>query len=198
MEKKDIFFLSLIFVLLSILMWQFLAKSALGNRLSGTSLQLTQAQKYNDQLLLLSGIGPLKSTHIHADVKVYVNGRAIDFSQKKYQLTTSYMHFEEGIGDAVHIHATDLTGSHLLKSVFMDFRNNCLVVENNSYCNDSKNKLRFFVNGKEIPEFGSYAMEDLDKILISYGSYSAAEVQAQLDSVTSLASKYSSKSTDKN
>ena len=38
------------------------------------------AGKYNAQLGMLSGIGPLRSAHLHADVKVYMNGKSIDFS----------------------------------------------------------------------------------------------------------------------
>ena len=194
MKRKDILFSVFIFILLVVLLWQVLSKSILIGQLKQDSAQISQLQKYNDQLSLLSGIGPLKSAHIHADVKIYINGKSIDFSQKKYQITTSYIHFEDGVGDVVHMHATGMTISHLLKSVGMDFKNGCLIAESTNYCSDGKNTLKFYVNGKENDEFGDYVMKDLDRILISYGSESGAEIQEQLDLVTGLAKKYSTKS----
>ena len=191
MKKKDIFFSALIIVLLLLFFWQLLSKGVLTNQLKQASAQINQLQKYNGQLSLLSGIGPLKSTHIHADVKVYINGQSIDFSQKKYQITTSYIHFEDGLGDVVHMHATGLAMNHLFKSLNGDFNNECLLFEGQNYCNDGNKKLKFFVNGKPNNEFGYYVMKDLDKILVSYGSDNETEIQKQLSSVTNLAQKYS-------
>ena len=191
MKKKDIFFSVLIGVLLILFFWQLLSKGVLLNQLSQLSAQINQLQKYNGQLSFLSGIGPLKSTHIHADVKVYINGQPIDFSQKKYQITTSYIHFEDGLGDVIHVHATGMTTLHLLKSVGMDLRNHCLIFEDNNYCSDAKKEIKFFVNGKESNDLLNDVMKDLDKILVSYGSENNAEVQKQMDSVTNLAQKYS-------
>jgi len=186
MSKKNLALYVIILVLLMLFLWQWLSKGNLVN-------QLNNLAKENSQLHLLSGIGTLKSTHIHADVKVYVNGKAIDFSQRKYQLTTSFIHFEEGIGDVVHIHATGLTVGYLFKSLGMDLSNNCLALEGENYCNDDITKLKFYVNGKPNNEFSNYIIQDLDKVLVSYGSESQAEIQKQIDSVTNLAAGYSAK-----
>ncbi len=184
MSKKNLVLYAVILVLFILFLWQWLSKGNLVN-------QLNNLANENSQLHLLSGIGSLKSTHIHADVKVYINGKAIDFSQRKYQLTTSFIHFEEGIGDVVHIHATGLTVGHLLKSLGMDINNNCILYEGENYCNENNKKLRFYVNGQPNNEFSNYIMQDLDKVLVYYGSENQAEIQKQIDSVTNLAAKYS-------
>ncbi|MBI2652660.1 hypothetical protein HYX00_04305 [Candidatus Woesearchaeota archaeon] len=184
MTRKNIVFYVLILILAMLFLWQWLSKDALIN-------QLNILQKHNTQLQLLSGIGPLGSTHLHADVKVYINGQAIDFSQRKYQLTTSFIHFEGGISDAIHIHATGLTVGHLLKSVEIDFSNNCIVVESQSYCNENEKKLKFYVNGQLNNEFDNRVIKDLDKYLISYGNENESEIQKQVGSVTNLAARYS-------
>jgi hypothetical protein len=82
MVKKDIIFYILIMVLVALLLWQWISKGALINQLN----QLNELEKDNKDLNLLSGLGPLKSAHLHADVKVYINGQAIDFSQKNTSL----------------------------------------------------------------------------------------------------------------
>lgn len=184
MSKKDLVLYSVILVLVILFLWQWLSKGALAT-------QLGKSDKYNSQLYLLSGIGPLGSTHLHADVKVYINGNVIDFSQRKYQLATSYIHFEEGIGDVIHTHATGLTIGHMLNSVGIKYQNGCIVVEGQSYCNENGKKLKFYANGNLNSEFYSYAIKDLDKYLISYGDEYEAEIQKQLSSITNLAPKYS-------
>lgn len=187
MAKKSAILYGIIALLLILFLWQWTTNSSLWNQLNNLNNQANLLQNYNGQLSKLSGIGPLSSTHIHADIKVYINGQSIDFSQKKYQLTTSYIHFEDGIGDVVHIHATGLTMGHLFKSLNGDFNNNCLNFEGKSYCNDNNKKLKFYVNGRPNDEFGYYFIKDLDKILVSYGSESSAELQTQLNSITNLA-----------
>lgn len=139
----------------------------------------------------MTGIGSLGSEHLHADVKVYINGRTIDFSQKKYQLASSFIHFEEGIGDVIHTHATGLAVGHMFKSLDIDFNNNCIVVEKQSYCNDNDKKLKFYANGQLSNEFDNRIIRNLDKYLISYGSENESEIQKQLSSITNLAPRYS-------
>ena len=189
MRKKDSVFYALILILAALLMGQWLSKAAL-------SSQLNNIVKENNQLHLLSGIGPLASTHIHADVKVYINGQSIDFSQRKYQLTTSFIHFEEGLGDVVHIHATGMTIGQLFKSLKGDINNNCVVLESQSHCSENEKKLKFYVNGQPNNEFSNYVIRDLDKILVSYGNENDPEIQKQLSSITNLAPRYSSQNTE--
>ena len=184
MKKKDLVFYVLVLILIALVMWQWLSKAAL-------SSQLNNLAKENNQLHLLSGIGPLASTHIHADVKVYINGQSIDFSQKKYQLATSFIHFEDGLGDVVHVHATGMTIGQLFKSLKGAISNNCVVLENQNYCSENEKKLKFYVNGKPNSEFSNYVIHDLDKILVSYGNENDADIQNQLNSITNLAAKYS-------
>lgn len=188
MNKKNLFLYAAILILLVLFLWQWISKAALANQLT----QVNQVQNYNNQLQFLSGIGPLKSAHLHADVKVYINGKAIDFSQKKYQLTSSFIHFEEGIGDVIHTHATGLTIGHMLKSLGIGFNNNCMFFEGQNYCNENSKSLKFYVNNKPNNEFDNYIIKDLDKYLISYGSEDDSEIQRQLNSITNLAPKYSS------
>ena len=148
-------------------------------------------QKYDNQLFLLLGIGPLKSVHHHADVKIYINGQAVDFSQHKYQLATSFIHFEDGMGNVIHTHAAGLTMGHLFKSLRGDASINCITLDAQAYCNENNKKLKFYVNRNPNNEFATYAIKDLDKILISYGTENDSEIQKQLDSITNLAAKYS-------
>src|SRR3989344_6988751 len=180
MAKKSAILYGIITILLVLFLWQWFSNRSSVSQINN---QANLLQNYNNQLSKLSGIGPLKSTHIHADVKVYINGQSIDFSQKKYQLATSYIHFEDGLGDVAHIHATGLNIGHFFKSLNGDFNNNCLTLESQTNCNDGNKKLKFYVNGKQNNEFSSYIIQDLDKLLVSYGAENDLEIQKQLKSV---------------
>lgn len=184
MTRKNIIFYSVIFVLVLLVLWQWISKG---------SLVMQSAEMHKDvmDLRLLSGVGELRSVHLHADVKVYTDGKAIDFSQKKYQLAARFIHFEDGIGDVIHIHATGLTLSHLFKSLGGELSSNCLVLEGKSNCNDGDKKLKLYVNGQPSTEFDNRVIKDLDKYLISYGSENESEIQKQISSVTNLAPQYS-------
>lgn len=188
MRKSSIVLSLIVLILFILLVWQWSSKNYYAS-------QIRVVDKYNTQLSMLSGIGALKSTHLHADIKVYINGKPVDFSQKKYQLTTSFIHFEEGIGDVIHTHATGLTIGHLLNSVGMGLSNNekCIRIEGNNYCNEGNKTLKFYVNGQLSKEIWSYVIKDLDKYLISYGDESEGAIKKQIDSVTSLAQKYRGK-----
>ena len=135
--------------------------------------------------------GKIGWTHIHADVKVYINGQSVDFSQHKYQLASSFIHFEEGIGDVVHVHATGMTLGQLFKSLKGDLSNECVVLDSQSNCNENGKKLKVYINGKPNNEFDNYVFHDLDKIFVSYGSENKSEIQKQMDSITNLAPRYS-------
>lgn len=184
MAKRDLIFYSVILILIILFLWQWLSKGSLIR-------QSVEMQNDLRDLHLLSGIGPLRSAHLHADVKVYINGKAIDFSQRKYQLAARFMHFEDGIGDIIHTHATGLTLGHLFKSLGMDFNSNCLILEGQAYCNSDGKILKFYVNGQPAIEFDNKVIKDLDKYLISYGNENEEEMQKQLSSVTNLAPRYS-------
>lgn len=147
-------------------------------------------------------IGILGSQHIHADWKAYIDGKALDFSDKSHMErmrndipVSSFMHVDSGApapektGDVLHMHATGVPLWIFFKSIGMDFNKDCITLENKEkFCSDSNKKLKFFVNGKESNEFENYIFNDLDKILISYGDESEEEIKNQLALITYFAS----------
>ncbi|MBI4090088.1 MAG: thioredoxin domain-containing protein, partial [Candidatus Kerfeldbacteria bacterium] len=82
---------------------------------------------------------PVQSTaveevHLHADLRVFVDGAAIDFSQDTYQSTTDHelnpeVHFHDGVGNVVHVHAAGATLNDLLTSFGMNLSRDCLQID---------------------------------------------------------------------
>ena len=141
-----------------------------------------------------NSVGPVGSTHIHADMKVYINGVAIDFSQPKYQLRTKEVHFEDGIGDVVHIHATGVTLNYVLNTLDMRLSDRCITVSKKGYCENGVSKLALMVQSADGPwitleDPKNYLVKDEDRILISQGN--PADIEQQKESVTKLSAEQS-------
>ena len=140
----------------------------------------------------------LGDTHAHADFKVYLNGYAINFSQQKYNSEegrelSSFMHLHDGDGGIMHKHIGSGTLQLFFSSLNMSLDQNCFKLDNGTtYCNNENKTLKMFVRHQNSDwqsnsDFGNYNFQDLDRILISYGSESLDELKKQMDSVSDRA-----------
>ena len=128
-----------------------------------------------------------EEAHIHADFKVYINDKAVDFSVKRYQLRANSVHVEDGIGEIVHIHTKGITVGDFFKTLDIEFNRTCIAIPTEGvYCNEEDEQLSFYVNGIENNRFEDYEIRDMDKILISYGK---GDIKQQLETITDLASE---------
>ena len=128
-----------------------------------------------------------EKVHIHADFKVYIDDREIDFSIPMYQLKAKTVHVENRIGDVMHVHKAGITIGDFFETLDIQLYNNCIIIPvEGSYCNTDDKKISFYVNGVENDEFGDYEIKDLDMILISYGE---GNIEEQLESVADIAAE---------
>lgn len=137
--------------------------------------------------------------HIHADFKVYLNGKAYDFSEIKYQSTEEHklsesVHLHDKNGRVMHIHNNGATLRDFFSSLGIELIEKCLTLDTGQkFCNKNGKTLKFFVNGQVNVDFERYQMKDLDKILISFGEDTDATIAKQITFITSEACIYSKK-----
>lgn len=142
-----------------------------------------------------STIGVLGSAHTHADFKVYINGKPLNFADFNYYMKSSFIHLDESqnkeaSSGVLHMHATGVPLWIFFKSIEGKFNESCLAVSDSQiFCNDANKNVKFYVNNKPNNEFGNYVFKDLDKILISYGDINE-NVQEQLRSITDFAKEH--------
>ena len=141
-----------------------------------------------DELIIENGmvkranIGKIGSQHIHADIKVYVNGNSLNFASPKYYMKSSFLHVDnnqnlEDASGVLHMHATNVPLWVFFKSIGMDLSKDCITLENNErLCNNGNKKIAFYVNGKANNYFENYVFGDNDKILVSYGDETGEEI----------------------
>ena len=144
-----------------------------------------------------NNFGPLRSAHNHADIKVYILGNAIDFSLPQYQLQDKLTHFENWDGDVVHTHATGITLGYIFKTLGMEITEECIKTDKGSkYCSEDNAMLKVFVKNRnsdwEIISYApNYVIQDMDKILVTYGTESEEGIKEQMESVTDKAKESS-------
>ena len=147
-----------------------------------------------------------KDQHVHADIKVFIQGQAVNFSEARFQSTaehalTEYIHFHDGRSNVVHLHASGVPLSYLFGTFGGVLNASCIQVASDEpmHCADGSgvlkvgpNQLKFYVNGQLQADAGSYVLKDLDRLLISFGP-SGQDVSSQLASVTEEACIFSGK-----
>jgi hypothetical protein len=137
-------------------------------------------------------LGALGSTHIHADLALYLDGQQITPFEPRYYVRNAYMHVEAGAGEGyvLHAHATGTPLSIFFRSLGMGFNSECFRLDNGrDYCNDGAKTLKMFVKREggqweENRQFHTYVFSDHDKILVTYGDETPGEIGQQQDSVT--------------
>lgn len=140
-----------------------------------------------------------EKVHLHADMRIIVEGNAIDLSQDRYQKDADGKELNEGIhlhdgnGEVVHVHKAAMTVGDFLGSLSMALDKDCFTVDATTKCATGANKVRFYLNGAENAEYGAYVVKDLDRILITYGSENDTALKTQVSSVTDKACIYSLK-----
>ena len=137
-----------------------------------------------------AGFGALGSQHVHSAFKLFIHNQTVDFSQPKYQVKSQLVHFENGDGDTIHTHATRVNIGYLFQTLKIQFTSECLTMDNGEkYCNDGNNTLKFYVNDVRNNMYGKYEMKDNDRVVLSYGSESQEQIDAQLKIVDDMAIK---------
>jgi len=143
-------------------------------------------------------IGVLDKTkqkhHYHADFKVYIEGKELNFNQEQFFVKSRFIHVENDVqgdsGDVIHMHATGVPLWVFFESIGMKFETDCFTVDTGiEYCNNAKKSLKFYVNGQPNSEFGYYVFNEGDKLLISYGDRDE-DVSIQISSVTDNAKNH--------
>lgn len=137
---------------------------------------------------LREGLGAVGSQHVHADFKVYLDGRSVDFSQPRYQVRAQHVHVEGGDGNIIHVHATGVKIGYFFSTLGMKFNSTCFSDNGRQHCNNENKTLKFFVNDAPAGEWDNYVLQSMDKILISYGN--ETNLTTQFNSITTKSESF--------
>jgi len=124
-----------------------------------------------------------------AKFKVILDGEPVDFTQSKYQSSPSAMlnenlYLENGNGEEIKIKKAGTKIADLFESMKILFTSTCFELDTGErYCNGDQKTLKMYINGVVSGEYQNYIPLDGDKLLITFGDETVAEVQKQIDSI---------------
>ena len=127
------------------------------------------------------GAGTLGDEHEHAAILVRIFGDKFDFSGPAYQIKSSWIHFEGQDGNTVHRHASGVTLGYLFDTLRIALTDQCFVFsDGKEFCTNDEYSLKFYINHNQVPDIRNYVLQEDDRILISYGSETPEQIEAQL------------------
>ena len=159
-------------------------------------------KRLSDEIKAVAGIkGNINDLHIHADFKVVMDGKQINFMRKDFDEKNALVHLHIGSSETenpdheeddkvIHVESRGITLGHFFTTLGMKFTSRCFVADESSHCSNEQDKLMMFVNGERNNELDNYELKNRDKILIIYGSYTEKELKDQINSVSDYAKNY--------
>jgi hypothetical protein len=147
---------------------------------------------------------PRQATHFHADFALFIDGKEFNFNQPQFvspddDLVAADVHIHPDRYTVVHVHYTNTTWARFFQSLGFQFQDQsmegvtpeqtCLTMPSGEkLCNSASKTFKFYVNGVQVKGIAGTNIADLDRVLISYGSETPAQVeQTQLTKVTDQA-----------
>jgi hypothetical protein len=148
-----------------------------------------------------------RPTHYHANFAVFVEGRRLDLSGDRFMeelgackvsglvLPSSRAHLHNHNPDVVHVHHDGVTWGHLLANLGFGLGDRYLALSDGKILEEGNGKtLKFVLNGREQSSVANELIRSGDRLLISYGPESAAEVaRSQFPAVASTAEEFNRK-----
>jgi len=114
--------------------------------------------------------GYLGSAHEHLFFRVEVFDQAVDFSQRRFQLRSQYVHFENENGQIMHLHADNIDLDYALETLGFGLSTNCLTFGRTVHCTNSTHALQVWVDGQRLgPDAGGYDLSQGDNVIVRYG-----------------------------
>jgi hypothetical protein len=125
--------------------------------------------------------GALGSEHSHAALLVKIFGDTFEFSGPAFQIKSSWIHFEGRDGSTIHKHATGVDLGYLFDTLAIGLDDQCYIFpDGKQFCSNEDYKLKFFINGEQVPNISDYEIIEDDKVLILYGAETLEEIEAYL------------------
>jgi hypothetical protein len=127
------------------------------------------------------GAGALGSEHSHAALLVKIFGDTFEFASPAFQIKSSWIHFEGNDGTTIHKHATGVNLGYLFETLAIGLDDQCYIFpDGKQFCSNEDYKLKFFINGEQVPDIREYEIMEDDRVLIVYGAETPEEIEAYL------------------
>jgi hypothetical protein len=147
---------------------------------------------------------PVALVHYHANFAVYINGERQQFiGLRYYEETAAEMcslkpvaspkeraHMHDNVNSVVHVEDHLVTWGNFMQNLGWGLGTDYLKTVDSIYTTGSQGSLSFVLNGKPVTSIADKIIQDKDRLLISYGTATAAQLSQQYTSVPRTAAAY--------
>jgi hypothetical protein len=141
-------------------------------------------------------------THYHANFVVYINGQREDFKNASYyeeetackassnMVPVDRAHMHDNTNDVVHVHDHAVTWGQFFSNLGWSVGRDFIETRDQTYQNSGSGVLHIFLNGQNLTGLTSIdnkVIGDRDKLLLSYGDISNADLQKEYNVIPSTA-----------
>lgn len=147
-----------------------------------------------------------KHTHYHANFGLYINGARDDFKSftfyEEVQSCDSNevsnpkirVHMHDNNNHVIHIHDDGDTWGAFFANIGYNLSNTIIQTDTGNYIDGvNGNHLTFILNGEPVTSIANKTIRSEDRLLISYGNGSQAELNKQYDSIPADAHEFNIK-----
>jgi hypothetical protein len=136
--------------------------------------------------------------HYHANFAMYINGVREEFKDPSYYEEVAACskdavgprhraHLHDSVGDVVHVHDHAVTWGQFFENIGYSLGDRSIATRTAVYVADDSHSLQFVLNGKTMASIANVVIGDRDRLLVSYGSESKAELDQRMAAVSSTA-----------
>lgn len=143
-----------------------------------------------------------KPVHYHANFAVYINGQRDDFRDPTYYeelLTCSAQekmtvkertHMHDNVNDVVHVHDRLVTWEQFFNNLDYSMGENFLATRTAVYVKNDSAKVSYLLNGQPVASISNLVIGSEDRLLVSYGAETGADLTAQYKTIATSARHY--------
>lgn len=140
--------------------------------------------------------------HYHANFAVYIDGQREEFSSPVYYEDTlactqddaqnprGRAHLHQPQNDVVHVHDSAVTWGNFFENIGWSLGNTFMKTDTDILAANDSAELNFILNGEPTRLVAEKVISSTDRLLISYGTESDAELADLYDAITANAAEF--------
>jgi hypothetical protein len=144
--------------------------------------QTSSSKKITPSKLTEPSVNPI--TDIQASFAIFTNGTFRIFTAAMYHYLSQDVYIEVSNPNRVQVKKSGTTWNDFFLTLPFKLTSDCLITgTNETYCSGSLGALQFFINGVKYDNALDQEIKDGDKLLVTFGTESEAQIKQQVDRV---------------
>ena len=124
------------------------------------------------------------SVNYRASFLIYTNGTLRIFTDPKYHNKSAKAFINSNSPNQITVRESGITWRDFFRTLPMKLEESCLITgTGQAFCNNREYSLQFYVNGIKNQKVLDEAINDKDKLLVTYEPENSSRIKKQIDSI---------------